>query len=297
MRLNGIRLEIILFLFLTLIVEFTASPLEGQPEIPVSIDKTSTRFLTYGRIEINDTVKLTVAIKNTGDNDSLVVIKVSGKNLDITPEGNRTVNIRHGYQATTFDYSVTSNQTGKFQVIVELWYNNQSIDFNTLQIEFQEPPEEFNLSDILPKNITPYEFKLFFVYMFAFFMIFLSYFKLKNVYFLYLIIILCVVFIALMENIAKVLESAISPNVGRVEPILALILTFSIAMLVLLINKKREFSAKIANITIFIIILPFFFDWFVPPDFFPASFVIVNFLSSLLLSFVLDWVIKKIKKK
>lgn len=292
----------IFFLFLIIIIINLLSMIsttKAELNPPISIDRYSTHF-KYGSHVVNESVELTVAIINSGKNATLISININGTNLIIFPDEDITVNVP-GLRTTNFNYYVTSNKSGDFQIIINLYVDRQSIDFHTLSIEFSESLKPTNLSDLLPKNVTPYEFKIYMIYVIAIFLIILSYFRAFVLISLKDLIILYIVFgilaIAGMESLSKGLESIISSNVGRVEPILLSILVLSVAMLILIVNKKTRESIIIANITIFLIPLSFVLDWLIPPTLYNGWYVIASTVASSILSLVLDKCCFKFWKK
>ncbi len=309
MRIRSRRLLFLLFVTLILVnlISVIIFQVKGQQEIPVSIDKNRTRFV-YGKTEFSKTAELTVAIKNYGKNDTLVTLRVHGENLEIFPEGNKTANLpgESTMSTTNFGYFITSNKTGEFHVIVELWYQEQLIDFHPLLIEFHEPSEPIN---IIPKNLSLYQLQLFFIYVLAGFSIILIYIKTFtdwsfNKYYWILGIFLVAAYLAITP-VSRGLESLISQSEGKVEPILVIILFLSIGMIISLIGKlggirkisAYDYSLVLANISLFLLPLPLIFNWIMPPDWVHPYLVLINIAISLVFTYVLHIISEKKTKK
>ena len=230
----------------------------------VSISKTSTA-VSPSSLYVNDSATLSVVISNSGQNDTPIVLRVTGVGLDISPGENRSMIIPPG--STTIYYGVRSNTTGTFIIEIELWIQEHKVDTSTSTVKFSEP--------IQWRDLTSYETRVGIVYLIAGFTILSAYVRAlseqlgrpfwQNILMLGL---LWGVFggIALLSGaLIDGLLLLLSPSLGRIETILAFSFIISISTWILIYYKKTSYSLFSSNINVFLISLPVVFDWLLSP--------------------------------
>ena len=264
---------------------------QGQEEVPVSIYKNGTRFSSTSPT-INDSVSLIVAIENSGKNYTTISIHIYSRTLQIIPMENRTLNIPPGYETTNFEYQITSNKTGEFQIIIDLYYKGELVDFHTLSINFKNPPEPI----VLSFNHTI----LFVIYAGTIFLIFIIYLKsfygVRKIDWTVLIILFVILAYASLGYFSKIPQSVISYHLEKNASILAIIVFLSVSMLILLFLQQKKYSFIFATISIYMIVLSLILDWLIPLDL-TVLYTVFSIFSSTIIGFLIDKVWKIIIDK
>lgn len=265
----------ILALGLTIVI--TGQVLIGysqQPPIHI-IDEDSNIY--PNPVSVNQSSQLKICVRNLNESEVLCVLKCSlVEDLSIFPSGQQNVTVLgkgHGYVSpsysrTYFYFTLISNKTGSYPITVGLWCNSTQVDFysTTLQVREEKPFDVFS-----------YESRLSLVYWIAILAIGIVYLKVLyaegstngkefwKIAVSYTACLLIIVEINIFWGLfSEALSIIISPSIGRIELVLAIAFILSFASLILM-RGRLDVSFKLANIIVFLIILPIVLDWLLIP--------------------------------
>lgn len=274
-----------------IILILTSQFIEGQEESCVSIYEGSTRFEIRTPI-INQSVKLSVAIRNNCKNDTKISLNVKSDHLEITPKENKTAVIP-GSKITSFDYYVISNVSGEFQININLYRDNELVDFHTLSIEYQkeQTPIILSLNHLI----------LLIVYVSALFLAYLAFLKFLVVgidtkgWIVLIGIFWFIIYLALRAY-SEIPEDFIISQINKVYPILAIIAILSVSLFFMLLLQQKRYGFIMGSVTIYLITLSLIFDWIVPQNL-TTHLNLLGIFSSSIIGYIIDKVLKSISKK
>jgi hypothetical protein len=270
-----------------LIVAFIVTSTVLSQEAPIHIVKAESS-VSPNPASINQSVVVKICLYNLNESEVPCVLKFSAVNdLSIYPSGEQNVTVLgkgHGYISpsyarTYFYFTVISNRTGSYPITVELWYGAKQVDFYSAALQIQEE-QQF--------DILSYDFRLSFVYWMALFSVGIVYLKVlydeeklgdwSGFWKLGLSYLLCLLIVVEINyfwgGFSTILRLLISPSIGRIELVLAITLILSFASLILMKNRL-DVSFKLANVIVFLIILPIVLDWLLLPSI-PPSYTLAG---------------------